>query len=280
MKNIVSLKRSIVYVFLILLGIFMLYPLIWLFFATFKPNSAIFNTTKLFPDSFSLNAYVKGWQGSGQTGFGTFFINSFKLVIPVVVGAICSSTLVAYGFARFRFPCKKILFALMISTLMLPNAIIIIPRFILFNSLGWINTYLPFTVPSMLAGDAFLVFMMVQFIHGIPRELDESAYIDGYGTFGILVKVIVPLCKPAIFSVGIFSFIWSWNDFFNSVIYINSVRKYTVSLGLKMAIDIAETVNWSNVFAMSLLAIIPGILIFFFAQKYFVEGIATSGIKG
>lgn len=169
---------------------------------------------------------------------------------------------------------------LMISTLMLPNTIIIIPRYILFRNLGWLNTYLPFIVPAIFACYPFFIFMLVQFIRGLPRELDESAIMDGCSSMGILVRILVPLCKPALFSVGLFQFMWTWNDFFNSLIYINSVKKYTVSLGLRMTLDTQSVINWNQIMAMSSLTMVPCIWLFFFAQKYFVEGIATSGLKG
>ena len=168
----------------------------------------------------------------------------------------------------------------MIATLMLPNAVIIIPRYILYRDLGWLDSYLPFTVPALFATYSFFIFMLVQFIRGIPRELDESAFIDGCNSFDILVKIILPLAKPALFSAGIFQFIWRWNDFFNVLVYINSVSKYTLSLALRMSIDITQSVEWNQLMAMSVLTMVPPILIFFFAQKYFVEGIATTGLKG
>lgn len=274
------MKKLIIYIPLCIVGITMIYPLIWLFFASFKENSEIFSSISLLPHKFVLDSYVKGWQGAGEVNFSVFFINTFKLVIPTVFFTIVSSTIVAYGFARFTFPMKKFFFALMISTLMLPRAVVIIPKFILFRNLGWLNSYLPFIVPAIFAGNPFFIFMMVQFLRGIPRELDESAYMDGSNSLVTLLRILIPLCKPAIVSIGIFQFIWTWNDFFNSLIYINSVKKFTISLGLKMSIDTMAEVSWSQVMAMSMVAIIPSVLVFFFAQKYFVEGIATSGLKG
>jgi oligogalacturonide transport system permease protein len=274
------IRKTSTYIFLTLFGILMIYPLIWMTFAAFKSNNEIFGSMALFPKQAVWNAYIKGWKGSGQFSFGVFFFNTIMLTVPVVIFTIISSSLVAYGFARFKFPLKKILFGLMISTLMLPNAVIIIPRFILFSKLDWINTYLPFTIPALFACYPFFIFMMVQFFRGLPRKLDESAKIDGCNSFTILVRILLPLCKPALFSVAIFQFIWTWNDFFNSLIYINSVKKYTLSLGLRMSLDSASDVHWNEIMAMSTLAILPCVLLFFFTQKYFVEGIATTGIKG
>ena len=277
-----EVRTSLVaYFFLLLLGILMVYPLIWMFFGSFKANDEIFGSLRLLPKAFSLDGYLKGWEGSGQFDFGVFFINTFALVVPTVVFTVVSSALVAYGFARFHFPMKKILFMLMISTLMLPNAVIIIPRYILFKNLHWLNSYLPFTVPALFACYPFFVFMMVQFYRGLPKELDESALIDGCGPLTILLRILLPLSKPALFSATIFQFIWTWNDFFNSLIYINSIKKFPVSLALRMSIDsTGGVVGWNQVLAMSVLAILPPVALFFFAQKYFVEGIATTGIKG
>lgn len=258
----------------------MVYPLIWLFASSFKPNNEIFGSVALLPKTFIWDSYSKGWQGSGQFSFSLFFFNSFKLVVPTVLFTILSSAFVAYGFARFKFPFQNFLFGLVVSTLMLPNAVILIPRYILFKDLGWINTYNPFIVPSIFAGAPFFVFMMVQFFRGLPRELDESATIDGCNSFMILTRILLPLSKPALFSVGIFQFIWTWNDFFNSIIFINSVKNFTVSLGLRMSLDTSSATSWNQILAMSIIAIAPCVLIFFFAQKYFVEGIATSGLKG
>jgi oligogalacturonide transport system permease protein len=270
----------IIYILLVLTGFVMIFPLIWLISAALKPNNEIFGTLSLIPSTFVWDSFAQGWKGSGQFTFGVFFANTIKLVVPVVFFTLISSTIVAYGFARFEFAFKKVLFMLMLATLMLPNAVIIIPRFILFNTFGWLDSYLPFYIPAIFATNSFFIFMLVQFLRGIPRELDESAVIDGCNSFTILIKILIPLSKPALFSAAIFQFIWTWNDFFNTLIYVNSVRKFTIALGLRMAIDIQGAVNWNQIMAMSLIAIIPPISVFFFSQKHFVEGIATTGIKG
>ena len=275
-----SMRKAVTFVFMCVFGLIMIYPLIWLFSASFKSNEEIFGSLSLWPKEFLWNGYQNGWKGSGQYSFGLFFMNTFKLVLPTVFFTVVSSTLVGYGFARFQFPLKRLFFALMISTLMLPNAVVMIPRYILYKNLDWLNSYLPFIVPAALATNAFFVFMLVQFFRGLPRELDESAKMDGCNSFMILVRILLPLAKPALFSAGIFEFIWTWNDFFNSLIYITSVKKFTVSLALRMALDNSASIAWNQVLAMSVVAIIPCILVFFFSQKYFVEGIATTGIKG
>lgn len=269
------------YVILIFVGVVMIYPLLWLFFATFKENKELFGKMTLLPEHFSFLAYKEGWKGSGQFSYWTFYGNTFKLVVPTVLFTAVSTGIVAYGFARFRFPMKKILFMLMISTLMLPDAVIMIPRYVVFNKFGWIDTYLPFWVPAVLACYPFLIFMQIQFLRGIPKELDESAYMDGCNPFMVYVKILAPLMKPSIFSVVIFQTLWRWNDYFNNLVYISSVKNYTLSLALKMSIDSqGASTPWNQILAMSFISLIPPILLYFFAQKYFVEGITAGGIKG
>lgn len=263
-----------------LMGLLMVYPLVWLFFASFKTNMELFSSIHLFPTEFVWSAYQEGWYGIGQYSFGRFLGNTSAMVGWTVFFTVVSSVSVAYGFARFNFPLKKIFFALMLSTLMLPNAVIIIPRYILFTRLGWLDSYLPFIVPAAFAGYSFFIFMLVQFFRGIPKELDESAALDGCNPLMILIQILIPLAKPALFSAALFQFIWKWNDFFNALIYINSIRKFTVSLALRMAIDTTGGVSWNQVLAMSMVSILPLVALFFFTQKYFVEGIATTGLKG
>ena len=234
----------------------------------------------LLPHQFTLDGYINGWKGVGNAAFYTFILNSFALTLPSVLFTILSSLVVAYGFSRFEFPGKSLFFNLMMALMMLPGAVLIIPRYLLYASLGWINSYFPFWIPALFATSSFFIYMFVQFFRGLPSELDEAATIDGCGSMGVLVHVLLPLCKPAIISAAIFQFIWTWNDFMSQYIYISSVSKYTVSLGLRMAIDGTSRIDWSNVLAMSVVAMLPCVLVFLFLQKHFVEGIATSGLKG
>lgn len=283
MKEKHSPNNLITHLFLILFGLVMVYPLIWMFFASFKTTNEIFASPKLLPEIFLWENYVNGWRSAatGAVSYTNFFLNTLYLVVPTVIFTVLSCLLVAYGFTRFRFPGSKILFSLMIATLMLPNSVIVIPRFMIFKNLGWLDSYLPFIVPAMFACYPFFIFMLVQFMRGIPIALDESAKIDGCGPWRILFSILAPLMKPALFSAGLFQFLWTWNDFFNQLIFINSPKKYTIALGLRMSIDSStQMVRWNEVMAMSLCSIIPLILLFFFAQRYFVEGISTSGIKG
>lgn len=268
------------YLLIIVIGCVLLFPIVWMISAAFKTNDEIFGSIKLLPNSFSFENFILGWKSAGQYTYTTYFLNSFLMVIPTTLLTLASCSLVAYGFARFNFPFKKQLFGLLIATLMLPNSVIIIPRYVLFNKLGWIDSYLPFWAPALLACYPFFVFQMVQFMRGIPRDLDESACIDGCGTFRVFWQILLPLMKPALFSAALFQFLWTYNDYFNSLIYINSVSKYTISLALRLSVDAESVVVWGRVMAMAFIAVLPLILLFFAAQKYFVEGIATSGLKG
>ncbi|MBQ7614012.1 MAG: carbohydrate ABC transporter permease [Butyrivibrio sp.] len=274
------IQEVIMYVVLITIGVVMIYPLIWMFFASFKSNEEIYGSIALLPKSYSFEAFVNGWNAIGGNTYAVFFKNSFLLVIPTTLLTVLASTLVAYGFARFEFTGKKPAFALLMSTLMLPNAILIIPRYSIFRDLGVLDGYGPFYLMSAFACYPFFTYMLIQFMRGLPRELDESAYIDGCGTFRTLTKILLPLLKPALFSAGLFQFLWTYNDYFNSLIYINTVKKYTVSMALRLSLDSESIVVWKNVMAMSCLAVLPVVILFFLAQKYFVEGIATTGLKG
>ena len=270
----------ITYVLVLAVGILMLYPIIWMFFATFKTNEEIFGSIKLLPESFSLQGYIDGWNVNGRITYTTFYINTFILTGVTTVLTLVVAALVAYGFARFRFPLKKMLFSILISTLMLPNAVLMIPRYSLFNALGVLDTYMPFYLQAALGCYPFFIFMLIQFFRGLPRELDESAYIDGCGELRVLVQILLPLMKPALFSAGLFQVMWTYTDYTNVLIYINSVKKYTLSLALRLSLDAESVIQWNKVMAMSFLSLVPWIILFFAAQKYFVEGIATSGLKG
>ena len=275
-----TVKTILSYLVIAVIGLVLLYPILWMFFAAFKTNDEIFGSTKLLATHYSFQNFIDGWRGSGTMTYAVYFWNTFRLVIPVTLLTLVSSTLVAYGFARFNFPFKKALFSLLIATLMLPNAVIIIPRYTLFAKFGWIDTYIPFYALAALACYPFFIFMLVQFLRGIPRDLDESAYIDGCGTFRTLMQIILPLMKPSLFSAALFQFMWTYNDYFNSLIFINSGKKYTVSLALRLSLDSESVINWGKIMATSFVVVLPLILLFFMAQKYFVEGIATSGLKG
>lgn len=268
------------YAVLIFVGIFMVYPLIWMVGASFKTNSEIFSSVGFIPAAPTLSGYKKGFAGYEGMTLLHFMGNTYKFVLPKVVVTVISATITAYGFARFEFTGKKFSFAVLLSTLFLPQVVLNVPQYILFNQLGWLDSYLPLVMPSVLAGDTYFVYMLIQFLRGIPKELEDAAKIDGCNVVQSLWYVIVPMLKPSIVSCALFQFMWSSNDFMGPLIYINTVAKYSVSIFLRMSMDMDTGFEWNRVLAMSLLAIIPSLVVFFLAQSSFVDGIAAGGIKG
>lgn len=275
-----AINAGIRYTLLILVGFVMLYPLIWLLGASFKSNSEIFTSAGFIPKQFDFSGYVKGWETSTQYTFAKYFLNTFKIVIPKVIFTVISCTLTAYGFARFRFAGKKFMFAILISTLLLPNIVLRIPQFLMFRDFGWLNSFYPLFVPAAFATDTFFVFMLIQFMRGIPRDLEEAACIDGCNSFQTLIYILIPVLKPALISVSLFQFMWSMNDFLGPLIYLNSVEKYPVAIALKLSMDSSSTTQWSQVIAMSIIALIPSLIVFFSAQRHFVDGITAGSVKG
>ncbi|AEI40645.1 carbohydrate ABC transporter permease [Paenibacillus mucilaginosus] len=276
------MKNAARHAFMILFSLIMVYPVIWWIGASLKSNSEL-SSPNLFPAEPKWSNFTDGWYSVPGHSFTEFYVNTFSLEIAVLIATLLSSTLVAFGFGRLDFPLKRFWFSLLMLTLMLPGQVLIIPQYAMFHQLGWVNTYLPFVVPHLLAGGAggtFFVFLLVQFVRGIPRELDESAKMDGCSWFGIYLRIIMPLMKPAIVTVTIFCFLWNWDDFLGHLLYLNSVDKYTVGLAIRMINDSQAGQQWGQLLAMSLVSIVPATLLFMFLQRYFVEGIATSGIKG
>ncbi|MDQ0207244.1 carbohydrate ABC transporter permease [Alkalicoccobacillus murimartini] len=275
-----KLSNTIYYVFVIGFSFLMLYPILWMFGSSLKPETEIFgNAVSLIPTEVDWLNYPEGWAGFGGVGFDVYFKNSLFVTSSVVVGAILSSSIVAYGFARLRFKFKKVLFACLISTVMLPMQITLIPQYILFQQFNWVNTFYPLIVPAFLGGTPFFIFLLIQFIRGIPKELDEAAIIDGCSTFGVFWRIILPLLKPALVTVAIFAFMWSWDDFLSPLIYLNSSEIHTISLGLRNFMDAEAGTSWGPLLAMSSLSLLPQLILFMFFQRYLVEGIATTGIK-
>jgi multiple sugar transport system permease protein len=272
--------RSLMYhTILCLASIAMLYPLLWMLASSFKPESDIFGSASLWPRSFSLDSYRRGWSGL-QVSFGTFFLNSLVVSLSSVIGNVLSCSLAAYAFARLKFRGQKFWFALMLGTLMLPYHVTLIPQYVLFLNLGWVGTFLPLIVPKFLAADAFFIFLLVQFFRSIPRELDEAAMIDGCGPWRIYSTIILPLSLPALATAAIFTFIWTWDDFFGPLVYLNDMNTYTVQLGLRSFVDSTGKSDWGALFAMSTLTLLPVFAFFLFFQRLLIDGIATTGLKG
>jgi multiple sugar transport system permease protein len=258
----------------------MIYPILWLVASSFKPAGEIWTRTyALIPKAPTFQNYLNGWKGFGGVSFAVFYKNTIFYATVGTIAAIVSSSIVAFGFARIDFPGKNFWFSCMLATLMLPAQIQIIPQYIMFNKLGWINSFLPLIAPKLF-GQAFFIFMIMQFIKGIPRELDEAATIDGCGRGRTFLKVILPLLKPAMFTAGIFSFYWAWGDFLTPLIYLNNPKIYTLSLALRSFSDPGGLTDWGAIFAMSFLSLIPVLALFVAFQRYLVEGIASTGIKG
>ena len=265
------------------LGIIMLYPILWLFGSSLKPEGEIWRTvSSIIPRTFTIDHYVNGWRGFGGISFTTFYRNSFVYAGLGTLGAVATSAIVAFGFARVPFKGKAVWFTAMLMTLMLPIQIQVIPQYVFFTYLGWINSFIPLLLPRFLgqAGQAFFIFMIVQFIRTIPYELDEAAYMDGVTRFGVFWRIMLPLAKPALVTSGIFSFYWTWGDFLTPLIYLNDPRLYTVSVALRSFADPSGNTDWGAIFAMSFLSLVPVLVVFFIFQKQIVEGISTSGLKG
>ncbi len=281
MKKKITAKVIFRNIFLTAFALLMLYPIIWMFLGSFKANIEVFDSSVFFPTEWIWENYANGWYAVPKFTFLDFFINSFRNSILIVLGTLISCTLAAYPFARLNFKGKNVLFAYVLATLMLPTQILLIPRYMLFTQLGWTNSNLPLVVPSYFAqvSGAFCIYLMVQFMRGIPSALEEAAVVDGCGFFRRFFQIILPNCKPALFTIGIFSFIWSWDDFLSQLIYLDSTSKFTVSLALRMFNDNSSTIAWGELFAMSILSLLPMLIVFACAQKYFVEGISTSGLK-
>ncbi len=257
----------------------MLYPILWMLSGSVRPAEELFQAgSGLMPSQVSLDAYRDGWHAL-SIGFGQFFLNSLLIAVLATVGNVLACSLAAYAFARLTFPGKRLWFALMLGTLMLPYHVTLIPQYVLFHEFKWINTWLPLIVPKYFAVDAFFIFLMVQFFRGIPRELDEAAMMDGCSPWRIYWKVILPLSLPVLATASIFSFIWTWEDFFGPLIYISDMGKYTVQLALRSFVDSSGTSSWNELFAMSILSLIPIFLIFLCFQRLLIEGIATTGMK-
>lgn len=257
-----------------------IYPLIWLFASTFKPNAEFGQNQGLIPLNPTLENYVTVSDGIGGVPMWRFFMNSTILAVSAVIGTVASSSLAAYAFARIRFKGLGILFAAMIGTLLLPVHVVIIPQYIWFNQLGFVDTFVPLILPKFLATEAFFVFLMVQFIRNLPRDMDEAARLDGAGHGRIFMSIIVPLIKPALITSAIFTFIWTWNDFLAPLLYLNSPENYPLPIALRLYNDQTSTSDYGATVTASFIALIPILLFFIVFQRFLVNGVATQGLKG
>ena len=265
---------------LTLLTLLVLYPLVWLVFATFKPSSEFGTNPGLLPDNPTIDNFVKVWEGIGGTPLWRFFANSLIIAGLAVIGTVISSAMAAYAFARIRFRGAALFFTAMIGTLLLPFHVLIIPQYILFQKIGLVDTYVPLLIGRFLATEAFFVFLMVQFIRQLPREMEEAARIDGAGHIRIFGSIIVPLIRPAIITSSIFAFIWTWNDFLGPLLYITTPEKYPLPIALRLYNDATSTSDFGATVAVSMLALVPILIFFIVFQRFLVAGVATQGLKG
>ena len=278
-----TIQIVIRYTVLIAVGLFMIYPLLWMIGATFKPNNEIFSGLNILPKKATFEGYINAMKNyGGDINIWKAMLNTYSYVIPAVIFTIVSSTLTAYGFGRFKFFGRSVLFAILMSTLFLPQVVLNVPQYIMYNIFGWVGSklYLPLIVPSMFATETYFVFMLIQFLRNIPKELEEAAKIDGCNEIQTLIKVIVPMLKPALVSCALFKFMWASNDFLGPLLYVNNPAKYPATIFVKLAMDSDAGFAWNRILSTSLISILPSIIIFFIAQNQFVEGISAGGVKG
>ncbi|MBT2758846.1 carbohydrate ABC transporter permease [Mesobacillus foraminis] len=270
------MERLLVYGLLIGLSIVFIFPFLWLIGTSLKPeNEALTFPPTLIPNVWDFANYKDVFT---IVNFGQYYMNSIIVTVGTVLGTVLSSTLVAYGFARIKGKGRDAWFVLLLATMMLPPQVTMIPVYMIFAKLGWTNTFLPLIVPAFF-GNAYFIFLLRQFFRTIPKELEESAYLDGCSTLGIFWRIVLPLSAPAIITVALLSFMWTWNDFLGPLIYLNDDAKYTLALGI-LQFKGALLIEWGPMMAASVLIILPLILMFFVGQRYFIEGIATTGGKG
>lgn len=267
----------IIYIVLIVLSVAFMLPLYWMLRSSFMDLMEIFEfPPRWLPSSFAFENYREVLE---TTSFGHYFVNTLTILIPVMFGTVVTAAMAAFGFARLRFPFQKFWFSLVIGTMLLPAAVTMIPTFVGWSALGFTNSYVPLILPAFFGGGAFNIFLIRQFMMTLPKDLDESAYIDGAGYVRIFTRIILPLLVPVLVVVSLFTFIGVWNDFLGPLLYLSDSRKYTLAIGL-MELKGAYSTNWGLIMAGSTMIVLPPALVFLFGQRYFIEGISTTGVKG
>lgn len=279
-----KIARFFQYFVLIVVGFVMIYPLLWMVGATFKSNAEIFTGIGFIPKNPTLDGYVAAVTQNygGDINIWRAFLNTYSYVIPKVIFTVISSVIAAYGFSRFKFKGRDILFSIMISTLFLPQVVLNVPQYLMYNTFGWINSplYLPLWVPTLFATETYFVYQLVQFMRSIPHDLDEAASIDGCGPVKILYKIICPMLSPSLVACALFQFMWSCNDFMGPLLYVTTPTKYPMSIFVKLSMDGDVGFDWNRILALSLISIIPQLVVFFCAQDAFIDGIAAGSVKG
>lgn len=271
------------YVVLIAVGFVMIYPLLWMIGATFKTNNEIFSGIGIFPKNPTIQGYIDALNNyGGDIDIIHSMINTYSYVIPKVIFTVISSLLTAYGFGRFHFKSKNFFFALMLCMLFLPQVVLNVPQYLLFNNFGWVDSqwYAALIIPTLFATESYFIFMLVQFMRNVPREMDEAAQIDGCNSFQTLYKVIAPMLSPALVSVALFQFMWSSNDFMGPLLYVKTPQRYPAALFVKLSMDADSGFAWNRVLAVSVISILPSLIVFFLAQNKFVDGISAGSVKG
>jgi len=270
--------RTLTYAVILAVGAFVSVPFVWMISASLKDESQIFASPPIWiPVPVYWNNYPEAVR---LLPFHIFLRNTVVVTGAAMLGDILSCSLVAYGFARLRFPGRGPLFTCVLATILLPVYAVAIPRFILFRQLGWTNTLLPLTIPAFFGSSAFFIFLFRQFFLTIPFELEDAARIDGANTFTCYSRIILPMSKPVLGAVAIFSFVFHWNDFFFPLIYLNSQENYTLAIGLNMLRVSQGGMRWNYLMAMSVLVMLPCLLLFFFFQRIFIQGVVFTGVKG
>ena len=279
-----KIGRFYQYFVLILVGVIMIYPLVWMVGATFKSNAEIFAGIGFLTANPTLQGYIDAVTQNygGDISIWRAFINTYSFVIPKVIFTVISSVIAAYGFSRFKFKGRDMLFGIMISTLFLPQVVLNVPQYLMYNSFGWINSpfYLPLWVPTLFATETYFVYQLVQFMRSIPHDLDEAAAIDGCGPVKILYTIIAPMLSPSLVACGLFQFMWSCNDYMGPLLYVQTPSKYPMSIFVKLSMDADSGFNWNRILALSLISIIPQLVVFFCAQDAFIDGISAGAVKG
>ena len=269
-------RQGALYLLLLLGAVLMLVPLIWLVSSSFKDDGKIFiYPPEWIPNPFRPNNYSRVFE---RVPFGRFYWNSTLVTLLAMLGQVVSASLVAFGFARLRFPGRDVLFIVLLSTVMIPAHVTIIPTFVLYRELGWLDTYLPLVVPMWLGGSPFYIFLLRQFYLRLSPELDDAARVDGASIWRIYTDVVLPQSKPALGVVAVFAFLEHWNDFFRPLIYLSTTEKYTLPLGVNLFRGVEQT-QWNLLMAASVMTAVPCVVLYFVAQRYFIQGIVFTGLK-
>ncbi|WP_453995922.1 carbohydrate ABC transporter permease [Bacillus nitroreducens] len=277
-RRIQAVNQIINYLLLAVLALVFAFPFLWMIATALKlPTDVYTIPPKLIPETITWDNFIEGWQ---YADFTRYTWNTVIVTTLAVLGTVISAAIVAYGFARFKSRFSGLLFTIVLGTMMLPNQVLLIPTYILFSKIGWLDTLKPLIVPSFFGGGAFNIFLLRQFFRTIPKELDQAATIDGANSFQIFYKILLPAIRPALITVAVLSVAFHWNDFMNPLIYLNSDQNFTLALGLQFFQNSYGSSQVQMLMAVSLITVIPLLILFFIGQKYFVQGITMSGLKG